>query len=45
MSHSGPVGMKLSTEEEHKLIQKWQERGICGDVIVSNMKTEVILNQ
>ncbi|KAA0722894.1 Multiple PDZ domain protein [Triplophysa tibetana] len=25
----GPVGMKLSAEEEQKLIQRWQERGIC----------------
>ncbi|XP_056617919.1 multiple PDZ domain protein isoform X3 [Triplophysa dalaica] len=31
-------GMKLSTEEEHKLIVNWQERGICGDVIVAQVQ-------
>ncbi|KAI7814196.1 putative multiple PDZ domain protein [Triplophysa rosa] len=34
----GPVGMKLSSEEEHKLFQKWQERGICDDVIVAHVQ-------
>lgn len=35
MSLSGPV--KLSSEEEHKLLQKWQnELSVCSEVIVSN---------
>ncbi len=35
MSLSGPV--KLSSEEEHQLMQKWQnELGVCSEVIVSN---------
>jgi len=35
MSLSGPV--KLSSEEEHKLLQKWQnELSVRSEVIVSN---------
>lgn len=38
MSLSGPV--KLSSEEEHQLMQKWQnELGVCSEVIVSNSFT------